>query len=263
MRFDDLSTLLHELDLDEGVAPARRPPRDNVRAVQTALSAWLADEDFYLDCIELELRSIARERTRGERVPMFELRDRPLRFEMFYWWPGRIAAPHEHTRWTVTAVFFNSLAVTTYDWDVAARERRLQRKNVFVAEQGKAGHIYDRCIHNPSNPTNRDSMSIHIFNDTDVAMIENEVGPIAGLGLPSPPLPDDPTERASLIAERAQRELRVIAQALCRHRSPRARALLDGIVASGDPETQVRVDRMRWRASRSAALTTHTQKENA
>jgi len=239
MRFGDLLALVRGLDLDDG---ARRPPRDNVRAVQHAMSAWLGDEQFYLDCIALELGAIVS--SAGRRAPMLRMRDRPLIFQMFYWWPGRTAAPHEHTKWTVTAVFFNRLQVTTYDWDVAFRERRLERKNVFVAAEGKAGHIYDRCIHNPANPTNRDSMSIHIFHADDAPRIEAEVGPIAGLGL----APPRPTESP---ATRRQRQLRVLAQAVCRYQSPRATSILDEILASGDAETQARVDRVRWRYART------------
>jgi hypothetical protein len=246
VRFDDLLTLLRGLDLDDDV---RRPPRDNVRAIQHSLSACLADEDFCLDCIELELAALASRPAGGRRASMFVMPDRPLRFEMFYWWPGRVAAAHEHTRWTVTAVFFNSLQVTTYDWDIAFRERRLERKHVFVAPQGKAGHIYDRCIHNPANGTNRDSMSIHIFNASDVPLIENEVGPIPGLGLPSA----GSAQHNESFASKRQRQLRVIAQAACQYRSPRAIAILDRILASGDAETQARVERLRWRASRARA----------
>ncbi|HEX3761193.1 MAG TPA: hypothetical protein VHW23_21005 [Kofleriaceae bacterium] len=244
MRFDDLLALLRGLDLDDDV---RRPPRDNVRTIQRALSAGLADEEFCLDCIELELAAIAGQRAVGRRAPMFRMPDRPLRFEMFYWWPGRVAAAHEHTRWTVTAVFFNHLQVTTYDWDVAFRDRRLERKNVFVAPQGQAGHIYDRCIHNPANRTHRDSMSIHIFNVSDVPLIEREVGPIPGLGLPSANL----AQHTEPLATRQQRQLRVLAQAVCQYRSPRAVAILDTIVARGDAETQARIERLRWRASRA------------
>jgi len=244
MRFTDLLTVIRGLDLDDDT---RRPPRDNVRAIQHALSACLADEEFCLDCIELELAAIASPPAGGRRESMFRMRDRPLRFEMFYWWPGRVAAAHEHTRWTVTAVFFNSLQVTTYDWDVAFRERRLERKNVFVASQGKAGHIYDRCIHNPANGTNRDSMSIHIFNLGDAPLIEREVGPIAGLGLPSA----GSAPHTDSFASKRQRQLRVLAQAVCQYYSPRAIGILDAIVSRGDAETQARIDRLRWRANRS------------
>jgi len=248
MRFRDLLTLLRAVDLDDGV---RRPPRDNVRGIQRALSAGLADEEFCLDCVELELAAIAGPRAEGRRAPMFRMPDRPLRFEMFYWWPGRVAAAHEHTRWTVTAVFFNHLQVTTYDWDVAYRERRLARKHVFAAPQGQAGHIFDRCIHNPENRTNRDSMSIHIFNASDMPRIESEVGPIPGLGLPSAKL----APSTESLAAKQQRQLRVLAQAVCHYRSPRAIAVLDDIMARGDAETGARIERLRWRARGAGAAT--------
>jgi predicted metal-dependent enzyme (double-stranded beta helix superfamily) len=243
--FTDLLELLRKLDLDEGPGGSRRPPRDNVRAVQHALGAWLADEPFYLDCIELELLALE---PRAERRPaMFRMRDRPLVVQMFYWWPGRVAPPHEHTAWTVTAVFFNHLQVTTYDWDVAYRERRLARKNVFTAEQGRAGHIYDRCIHNPSNHTHRDSMSMHLFNESDVPRIEREVGPIPGMSAPTSTAVAD----TATAAHTRQRQLRVLASAASQFRSPRATSILRSISAAGDPETQARVDQICWRARRA------------
>jgi predicted metal-dependent enzyme (double-stranded beta helix superfamily) len=238
MRFDDLLALVRSRDLDDD---AHRPAREDVREVQHALSAWLADEEFYLDVVELELAAI---RGTDRRAAMFRMPDRPLMFQMFYWWPGRVATPHEHTKWTVTAVFFNRLQVTTYDWDVAFRQRRLEKKNVFAAEQGKAGHIYDRCIHNPANATNRDSMSIHIFNVLDAQRIEDEVGPIAGLASPTGRGRESPDARR-------QRQLRVLAQAACQFHSPRASILVDHILESGDGETCARIDRMRWRAARA------------
>lgn len=51
-----------------------------------------------------------------------------------------------------------------------------------------------------------------------------------------------------------QRQLRVIAQDVCQRRSPRAMGILDDILASGDAETQARVERLRWRTSRAHAV---------
>ena len=117
--------------------------------------------------------------------------------------------------------------------------------------QAQAGHIYDRCIHHPANRSNRDSLSIHIFNVSDVPLIEREVGPIAGLGQPSATL----AQHTESLAAKHQRQLRVLAQAICQYRSPRALTVLDDIVVRGDAETQARIDRLRWRASRASAAT--------
>src|SRR5579862_1530215 len=120
MRFADLLSLLRSLDLeDQGASGARRPPHDNVRTVQHSLTTWLADEDFYLDCVELEIAAVLRKTPEHPMPPMFRLPNRGMHVRMYYWWPGKIAPPHEHTAWTVTAVFFNALEVTTYDWDLA------------------------------------------------------------------------------------------------------------------------------------------------
>ncbi len=46
MRLTDLTGLIRAYDLKEG-SGGRRPPRDNVRAVQNALSAGLAGKSRY------------------------------------------------------------------------------------------------------------------------------------------------------------------------------------------------------------------------
>src|SRR5215471_9354324 len=116
MRFTDLVSLLRTLDLDDhGFHGSRRPPRENVRTIQHGLTAMLADEEFYLDCVDLELSAVQRKTPDRPARPMFRLGDRGQHFRMFYWWPGKVAVPHEHTAWTVTAVFYNALEVTTFD----------------------------------------------------------------------------------------------------------------------------------------------------
>jgi hypothetical protein len=248
MKFTDLLELIRTLDLAESPGPTlRRPPRDNVRTVQNALSAALADEEFYLDCVELEVDAILRRTPEFPRQPLHRFRDLPLQFHMFYWHPGRVAPPHEHTAWTVTAVFYNALEVTTYDWEVAYRERRLERKNVFTAEQGRVGHIFERCIHHPANITNTVSTSIHIFNECDKQRIDDEVGPIAGLS-PTNVSPPQATEEELAAAFQWGRDyqLQVLTRVLSQFRTQRTLSLLAKISANGNEITQARVDRVRW-----------------
>jgi predicted metal-dependent enzyme (double-stranded beta helix superfamily) len=250
MRFTDLVHLLRSLDLADRGAHGRRPPRDNVRTVQDALTAMLADEDFYLDCIDLEAESTASETPERPFAPLYRVKDLDLQFRMFYWWPGKAAPPHEHTAWTVTAVFYNTLEVTTFDWDLAFREQRLQPKNRFTGVQGMAGHIYDRCIHRPANLTERLATSIHIFNAADQPRIEREVGPIAGMAAPTTSFVRGPNENVRLTA-RKQLRLRALAHMVGQFRSERARRTLDAIANAGDDLTRALVDRVTWSMSRA------------
>lgn len=245
MRFIDLVGLLRSLDLADRGAHGRRPPRDDVRTVQDALTAMLADEDFYLDCIDLEAETTASETADRPFAPFHRLNDLELQFRMFYWWPGKAAPPHEHTAWTVTAVFYNTLEVTTFDWDIAFREQRLQPRNRFTGVQGMAGHIYDRCIHRPANLTEKLSTSIHIFHAADQPRIEREVGPIAGMGPPNSAFVRGPHADARLTAFK-QLRLRALANMVGQFRSERARRSLGAIASAGDDLTRAVADRVTW-----------------
>jgi predicted metal-dependent enzyme (double-stranded beta helix superfamily) len=253
VRFPDLVSLLRTLDLqDDGALGSRRPPRDNVRTVQHRLTAWLADDDFYLDCVDLELLAVLRRTADTPQPPFYRDDDRGFQLRMFYWWPGRIASPHEHTAWTVTAVFYNALEVTTYDWDVALRERRLQPKSQFAAAQGAAGHIFERCIHSPANPTRQVATSIHIFNASDEPRIEREVGPIVGMAPPGSRFERGPDEDVRIEAVR-QRHLRVLARMAAQFPTKRALRTLQAITLAGDTLTQTIVERLH-RSIRAIAV---------
>ena len=246
MRFYELPRLIASLDLEERRGgTTRRPPRDNVRAVQNLLAGALLDEDFYLDCIDKEIDANLRRTADHPRQPFFRMPDLGIKIHMFYWYPNKTIPPHEHTAWTVTAVFYNRLQVTTYDWDYAVRERKLQQKSQFEAEQAKAGHIFEPCIHNPGNATNLVTTSIHIFNSADVPCLEVD-GPVEGIGDTQWIPPDDPMERAAIIAEGAQQHLRVMARVLAQFRSKRARMLLGKIARNADGQTLEVVRRVRW-----------------
>jgi predicted metal-dependent enzyme (double-stranded beta helix superfamily) len=249
MRFSDLVSLLHSLDLADRGAHGRRPPREDVRSVQDALTAMLADEEFYLDCVELEAETTARETPDRPFAPFCRLDELDLQFRMFYWWPGKAAPPHEHTAWTVTAVFYNTLEVTTFDWDVAYREQRLQPRHRFTGVQGMAGHIFDRCIHRPANLTEKLSTSIHIFHAADQPRIEREVGPIAGMAPPNAAFLRGPKADARLTALK-QLRLRALAHMVGQFRSERARRTLDAIARAGDDLTRAVTERVAWSMSR-------------
>jgi hypothetical protein len=246
MRFSALPALIESLDLEERrEGTPRRPPRDNVRAVQNMLAGALTDEEFYLDCIDKEIESNLRRTADAPRQPLFRMPDLGIKVHMFYWYPHRTIAAHEHTAWTVTAVFYNRLQVTTYDWDYAVRERKLQQKNQFEATQAKAGHIYEPCIHNPGNATDIVTTSLHIFNNADMPCLEMD-GPVEGIGDTNAVLPEDPMERAATVAEWSQRQLRVMARVLSQFRSQRAMFQLGRIARNGDARTAEVVQRVRW-----------------
>ncbi|HZU98470.1 MAG TPA: hypothetical protein VFF73_17325 [Planctomycetota bacterium] len=240
MRFEELRELILSLDLGEP-GSKDRPPRDNVRAVQNALAQALEDEDFCLDIISLELEGALSARQAPGRVafvpPFHRIDERGIFFRLFYWPPGKDAPPHEHTSWTVTAVFHHELTVTTYDWETAVKEKKLQQKNEFSAERGRAGHIYDNCIHRPSNPTERLATSVHIFNTNDGPMLEEICGgKVEGLADDMGPgrWPSEPVAFRRAVAANRQRILLMHADMLSRFRSERAQGLLRRVFESGD-----------------------------
>jgi hypothetical protein len=244
MRFAELVSLMRSLDLGDPGFP-RRPSRDSVRAVQSAVGAGLATEEFSLDCIELELDAALGARQRpgapANIRPFHGIPDRGIFFRLFYWPPGKDAPPHEHTSWTVTGVFHRALTVTTYDWETAVKERRLQPKNVFQAERGRVGHIYEPCIHRPSNPTDRLAVSLHIFNSNDGPDLEARVGPIEGLATDMSPRrwPTAPAAFERAVATWRERLLLMLADVLSRFRSPRAADLLVRLTERGTPLVQL------------------------
>jgi hypothetical protein len=181
MEFREFVSLLRSSDLgDPGTAGL--PPRDHVRAVQNALGAALATEEFVIDCLEIELAHAGE----AQRPPdLWVVPERGIHVRLVRWAPGVGAGPHEHTSWTVTGVIHNRLEIQTYRMEDAYARRELVPKNRFFADRGAVGHIYEPCIHEPRNTTERGAASIHVFNENDRPRIEAEVGPIAGLGLES------------------------------------------------------------------------------
>jgi hypothetical protein len=239
MRLDDLLLAMRGLDIPRFGEP-KRPSRESVRSVQQWMAAALGDDEFSVDCIDRELSSMAERPARGELEPFFVDPESGARFAFAYWAPGRAAGAHEHNDWTVTAVVHNRLDVETYDFAVARKDRTLEVKNLHRAERGRAGYIYEPCIHNPRNPTPSWSMSIHIISPNDRPCLERDVGPISGLrtvGRPSETDPEDPFLDL-FRAKTHERAYRVQAEVLCGHHSERATKLLLRIYRRGDCETR-------------------------
>ncbi|WP_437959892.1 hypothetical protein WME76_09745 [Sorangium sp. So ce119] len=255
MRLAALTDLLGQLDFPFP-GDRRRPPRDHVRALEGALRAGLSDDELPLELLALEI-----ERRDGapDLAPFHVVPELGVRVAFAYWRPGRAAGPHEHSDWTVTAVFHNALDVATFDWDATARARRLVPKRLFSAEAGRVGHIHGPCIHDPRNPTPRWSISLHLFGPHDGPVIEEQVGPIEGLSSPAPraaepapqagpaPQAEEDALSSALAAHERECVRRAQIDALARRGTPAA-ALLARLHARGDAGTRRRAARALGRA---------------
>lgn len=239
MRFHDLLHLLEVLDLGEPGRP-RRPRLETMRVLEGALARGLEDPDFRLDCIELDLaawREWEASGWSGMKPPIATVPDLGFFVMMFFWPPGEVAPPHEHTSWTMSAVFHNRLEVMTYDWDRAVKTRRLERKNLFVAEAGKVGFIHEPAIHSPRNATTSGTTSFHIYNSDDGAVLEKQVGPIEGLDSYDKTAAVPPRPPALFLRIR-QSVYRAHAEAAQRFPSARAMTVLETLYRLGDLATR-------------------------
>jgi hypothetical protein len=206
----------------------RRATYDAVHRLRIDVAAALAEPEFVLDCVERELPNLAERRYEAGLHPFLATGDRRIQMAFAYWPPGAAAGPHEHNDWAVTAVFHNRLDVETYDYDVARTERRLVRKNVFSAERGRVGQIVEPCVHDPRNPTELWSASLHLFGPNE----RTSLGPVAGLArvAPSePPLEDYVRQWED--EHMRNTAYRVQAAVVATLAVPRARALLEQIHA--------------------------------
>lgn len=145
-----------------------RPEKDAVLAARAAMTAAVRDDEFLVDCIGYELTLLERpSRRRQNLVPFFTLPGSGVRFAFGYWPPGSNAGAHEHTDWTITSVCRNQLIVQTYDRAESYRSQTLVPKNLFDAHAGEVGFIYEPCIHDPRNPTDKWSLSMHVSSPHD------------------------------------------------------------------------------------------------
>jgi hypothetical protein len=145
-----------------------RPDKDIVLAARAAMTEAVRDDEFLVDCLGYELTLLERpSRRRQNLVPFFTLPGSGVRFAFGYWPPGSNAGAHEHTDWTITSVCRNQLMVQTFDRDESYRHQTLVPKNLFDAHAGEVGFIYEPCIHDPRNPTDKWSLSMHVSSPHD------------------------------------------------------------------------------------------------
>jgi hypothetical protein len=166
VKLDDLCELFDRHAFPEAHV-REHPDRDAVLAARSATTTAVRDDEFLVDCMTYELTLLQRRRLRQELVPFFTLPGSGIRFAFGYWPPGRNTGAHEHTAWTITGVCHNELIVQTYDRNESYRQQTLVPKNRFDAPAGQVGFIYEPCIHDPRNPTDRWSLSLHVSSPRD------------------------------------------------------------------------------------------------
>ena len=166
MKFADLCEVFETLPFP-GRDTRAHPERVSVVSAKTAVAAAVTDDEFLVDCISREFSRIKSGRFAPGLVPFFTMPRLGVRFAFGYWPPGGTPGPHEHTAWTITAVCRNQLEVLTYDREESYLRRQLIPKNRFPAPAGKAGYIYEPCIHAPKNASNDWTLSFHVSSPRD------------------------------------------------------------------------------------------------
>ena len=171
MKLDDLCAFLDRTEFPTAEA-REHPERDAVLSARSAVTTAVRDDEFLTDCMARELDLLEQRLPRRGLVPFFTLPASGIRFAFGYWPPGRQAGAHEHTAWTITAVCRNQLVVQTFDREKSYRHQELVPKNLFDAPAGRVGFIYEPCIHDPRNPTNQWSLSLHVTSPRDGEKID-------------------------------------------------------------------------------------------
>ena len=227
------------------------PDRQLVTAARANVEAAVIDDEFLADCLALELTLIESDRPRRGLVPFFTMPDLGVRFAFGYWAPGNSAPAHEHTAWTITAVCRNELEVLTYNRDESYRTRDLVPKNCFHAPAGKAGYIFEPCIHAPRNVSQDWSLSFHVTSPRDGERSDAEREPLPALRTrPAMPLPRHRHPYANVIAARHRnRCVQQLARIIAAMKEQQASDLLDRCFALGCAKTQKFIQRTTSRQS--------------
>jgi hypothetical protein len=173
LKLDDLCA-----HFDRGEFPSagvrEHPELGAVVGAREAVTTAVRDDEFLIDCLARELDVLERQVPRRGLVPFYTLPQLGIGFAFGYWPPGRNAGAHEHTAWTITSVCRNQLEVRTFDRDESYRRRALVPKNLFDAPAGAVGFIYEPCIHDPRNPTDRWSLSLHVISPRDGERVDDD-----------------------------------------------------------------------------------------
>ncbi|MBV6323823.1 hypothetical protein [Duganella violaceipulchra] len=242
MRLDDVVDTFARLDFPDRNEPGL-PARETVLAARTAMERAVADDDFLLDCMALELGLIASGAPRNGLVPFLTLAGSGIRMAFGFWPPYGGPGAHEHTAWTITGVCRNELEVRTYDRAASYRSGALVDQNLFVAPAGKVGFIYEPGIHAPRNPTRDWSLSIHVISPRDGLPLPDHEDAPRELRPPAPSDGQPVHAYASVMAARQkQRWLRQLAQIAAASASPLAPAQLAACFDLGSTATRAYVE---------------------
>jgi hypothetical protein len=174
MKLGDLCAFFYRSDFPTAEA-REHPEREAVVSARSAVTNAVHDDEFLTDCMARELDLLEQRRPRHGLVPFYTESASGIRFALGFWPPGRNAGAHEHTAWTITAVCRNQLVVQTFDRQESYRRQELVPKNLFDASAGRVGFIYEPCIHDPRNPTNRWSLSLHVTSPRDGKRIDDDL----------------------------------------------------------------------------------------
>jgi hypothetical protein len=250
MRFDHLLDGFEALQFPKK-GERTHPDRQLVTAARASVEAAVIDDEFLADCLAFELTLIESNRPRRGLVPFFTMPDLGVRFAFGYWAPGNSAPAHEHTAWTITAVCRNELEVLTYNRDESYRTRELVPKNRFHAPAGKAGYIFEHCIHAPMNVSRDWSLSFHVTSPRDGERADAESEPLPALRTrPALPLPQHRHPYANVLAARHRnRCVHQLARIIAAMKERQASDLLDRCFALGCAKTQKFIQRTTSRQS--------------
>lgn len=168
MKLEDLCNLFETQKFPK-LGEKMHPERDSVMAARAEITKAITDEQFLIECISCELNRLRGNQSYKGLAPFYEVPDFGIRFAFGYWQPGGTPGPHEHTAWTITSLFRNTLDILTYNYEESYRQKKLVPKNRFHATAGQVGFIYEPCIHKPINLSRKWSLSLHVTSPLDGA----------------------------------------------------------------------------------------------
>jgi predicted metal-dependent enzyme (double-stranded beta helix superfamily) len=140
------------------------------RSVRDALREHIGDQEFVLDCLERMLNApgFIDMRRRWTNPPLHADMLLNYKFQVFFWVPGYVNAPHQHNTWSVTGVMHDQCSVFVYrraDTEAGAEPEFIIDRRL-VAEAGEVGYLLPGCTHSVGNPGRSISCTFHVFSDS-------------------------------------------------------------------------------------------------
>lgn len=166
MKLADVCATLSELRFPH-LGEDADPDRNAVLELRSRIAAAIADGELLVDCIAHELQFLARCWDRRGLARFFVAPEFGVNFSFGYWSPGEATPPHEHMAWSITAVCYNRLEVSTFDHAESYRRKDLVPMKRFDATVGEVGYLYGPAIHSPRNATDDWTVSLHVNSPRD------------------------------------------------------------------------------------------------